>query len=146
MKPSCRQYIDSAEEELGQLEAITAKLRIHRASARPVLLVSLADALWRPERFTQAIDTFAPCLGGVDLTFVPTLGVDIFPENRFEHVEGSIRSYGQAKDPVQCCSFDVEASQCTEPPARRYKGLDMEQRARAEYLEHYLQASLNVLT
>ena len=124
------------------MENLKVKLTVNRAAARPVLLVSLAELLWRPTRFEQLLAAFAPCLGRVDLSFHPRLGRDIYPENHFGHVDGSLRGYGESKDPVACCSYDVEAAACSEPPEARYRGADGGVRARAEEVETYLQAQV----
>lgn len=132
-----------AAQEVGFMEDLRAKLTVHRAAARPVLLVSLAELLWRPERFETLLGAFAPCLGRVDLSFLPRLGRDIYPDNSFGHVDGSLRSYGESKDPASCCSYDVEAAVCSEPPSARYRGSDVGVRARAEEVEGYLQAQVD---
>ena len=48
------------------------------AGTVPVLLLSLADAVWDSGRVGRAVAGFAPCLGSVDLSWTPEVGVDIF--------------------------------------------------------------------
>ena len=131
------------EKNKTQLETIRAKLEAHRSAERPVLLLSLADALWRPARVASALLAFAPCLGSVDLSWTPRLGVDVYQANEF-HVQSSLQGYGQVHDPRECCQYDVAAAQCTQAPGALYRGADADVRTRAMAVQDWLQREIEV--
>ena len=126
--------------QVEELELQRSKVEGWRAAEVPVLLLSMADAMWSPARVERAVANFAPCLGSVDLEWTPRLGVDMYKENQF-HVLSSLREYGQTHAPAACCSYDVASSQCTQPSKTLYRGLEADAalRARAALVEGWLQ-------
>ena len=100
------------------------------AAGRRVLLTSLADILFRPDSAAARIRAFAPCLGGLDPDFFPTLGVDISEGNDFK-VGASVAVYGASLSPLDL-GYDVEAGACVAPRDELYQGLLPAEARRAE--------------
>ena len=83
---------------------------------------------------------FAPCIGNVDLNFVPELGVDISEANKLK-IEGSIISYGQAVTPEMLgvkAASRANTGMCRALADELYAGLDEGQRKRAQLADDYL--------
>merc|ERR1719247_861469 len=87
-----------ASRELFETEKTVAHYRKHAQNRVPVLVTSYAQLLWNPDAFVERVKRFAPCAGTVNLSFVPTAGVDVFGPNLLK-IEGSVMGYGQAVKP-----------------------------------------------
>jgi len=85
-------------KELENLEAAAAAHAWAQAAGVKNIVLNLADLLWRPAQSVERLKGFLPCVAGrgFDTGFVPVLGRDIFPENKFK-VHGSIRSCVKAE-------------------------------------------------
>ena len=57
-----------------------------------------ADLLWSTRQTAARILRFLPCLGGLDVSFTPSLGVDIVESNHWK-AHGSTESYGDTHPP-----------------------------------------------
>lgn len=43
--------------------------------------------------------------------FVPQMGVDIFPENKWK-VRGTVHDFSAGLDPAKCCGYNVKERKC----------------------------------
>jgi len=77
----------------------------------PQLVISLASLIWEPERNQQRLQTWLPCMGTLDMGYVPQKNIDIFSENRFK-ADGSVKAYGQAVNPSSF--YNVGKRECTD--------------------------------
>mmetsp|Transcript_55765 Transcript_55765/g.120519 ORF Transcript_55765/g.120519 Transcript_55765/m.120519 type:complete len:343 (-) Transcript_55765:103-1131(-) len=77
----------------------------------PVLLINIADALWKQQQTLNRVKKFLPCAEGLDFGYMPVLDQDVWEGNDWK-VEGSLRSYGHSIDPEECCGYDVKTSKC----------------------------------
>mmetsp|Transcript_66720 Transcript_66720/g.145505 ORF Transcript_66720/g.145505 Transcript_66720/m.145505 type:complete len:391 (+) Transcript_66720:58-1230(+) len=95
-----------AQKELRHLEHLAEIHKHFKKLGRAPLVISYADLLWNPD-FTQLrVEHYLPCLGSLDMDFLPKLGRDIFPKNEFK-VSVGIRSFGEHIDPKECCNYQV---------------------------------------
>merc|ERR1711924_500634 len=74
-----------------------------------VLVINLADLMWRPWRTRERIQNFMPCLGELDVDYVPKLGDDLVIGNLWK-ADGSARAFGETIDPSSF--YDVESQTC----------------------------------
>jgi hypothetical protein len=86
----------------------------------PVLVISFAGMLFDEERTLRRISKFLPCSTTsseknetIHAHFIPKLGVDVFAGNGWK-VRGSVHSFGQSKDPQECCGYDPSTSTCVD--------------------------------
>eukprot|EP00415_Alexandrium_ostenfeldii_P002296 UN2296 len=110
----------------------------------PVLVVSFADLIWRPDYTLRRLPAFVPCLHQLDINYSPRAhkGTDIFPENRWKaygslhqldinysprahkgtdifpenrwKAYGSVRQFGRRTDPERF-GYDAKRRQCATP-------------------------------
>jgi len=78
---------------------------------QPVMVISLASLIWEPDRNQQRLQQWLPCMGPVDMGFVPQMNIDIFPENRFK-ADGSVKAYGESISPS--AFYNVARRECTD--------------------------------
>jgi len=78
---------------------------------QPVMVISLASLIWEPDRNQQRLQQWLPCIGPVDMDFVPQMNIDIFPENRFK-VDGSVKAFGESISPS--AFYNVARRECTD--------------------------------
>lgn len=88
-----------ARVELKRLQHHMSTHKYLTDHSQPVLVINMGDLIWRPERNVQRLEEFAPCLGSIDASYVPQLGVDIFEGNGWK-ADGSIKSFGETVDPA----------------------------------------------
>ena len=100
-----------ARSELSVIESLVEQHRILQAGGKPVLVIDFSALLWDTQHETRRIQRFLPCLGDLDTDFVPQLGVDIFRNNSWK-AHGSIKNFGAAMEPSECCRFDVRTWSC----------------------------------
>ena len=129
-----------ATRELFEIEKIVAQHRKWALDGIPVLMTSYAQLLWRPKSFVERVKHFAPCMGEVDLNFVPELGVDVEEANMLK-TDGSIYDYSQAVRP-ETLGVRGEGA-CGAPAHELYAGLDAGQQSRAKLAEDYLRHLAN---
>ena len=129
-----------ATRELFEIEKIVAQHRKWALDGIPVLMTSYAQLLWRPKSFVERVKHFAPCMGEVDLNFVPELGVDVEEANMLK-TDGSIYDYSQAVRP-ETLGVRGEGA-CGAPAHELYAGLDAGQQTRAKLAEDYLRHLAN---
>jgi hypothetical protein len=93
-------YADPPRVEQRIHERLAARHRELRAAGVPVLLVSYADLLWRPNRTLARLKAFVPCgaLRGITTDFEPVLGRDVFPGNHWK-VQGTVLGFARAHPP-----------------------------------------------
>ena len=130
-----------ATRELFETEKLVAQHRKWALDGIPVLVTSYAQMLWRPNLFVDRVKHFAPCIGDVDLKFVPQLGVDVEEANMLK-IDGSIFDYGQAVRP-ETLGVQLDGA-CSAPAHELYAGLDEGQQARAKLAEDYLRHLANL--
>mmetsp|Transcript_15931 Transcript_15931/g.32645 ORF Transcript_15931/g.32645 Transcript_15931/m.32645 type:complete len:362 (+) Transcript_15931:32-1117(+) len=76
------------------------------------VVVNYADLLWQRGRLLTRLVEAVPCLGShLNGNYVPRIGVDIFPENKFKP-RGSVASFSRNHDPVDCCGYNVSMGTC----------------------------------
>jgi len=129
-----------ATKELIETEKLVAQHRKWALDGIPVLVTSYAQLLWRPNLFVERVKHFAPCIGDVDLNFVPQLGVDVEEANMLK-ITGSIFDYGQAVRP-ETLGVRGEGA-CGAPVHELYAGLDEGQQTRAKLAEDHLRYYAN---
>lgn len=128
--------IGFVREELAMLEeAVTTHQMLTRGDA-PVLIVNIADMMWRSWRSQESLEHFLPCVGPLDFDYVPVLGKDIFEGNEWK-MAGSIKSFGESVDPQACCKYNIETSRC-EAESGLFSLLSPEEQERAERAHTYL--------
>jgi len=124
-RPLCLAYLSSYsksmidtghEFKLTQIEVISFKEMViaHKSlkkAGAKVMLINLGSLIWEPRRSKARIETLVPCLGEVDMDFVPLLGRDIVGGNEFK-ASGSVKEYGESIDPSGF--YDVMSGQCTD--------------------------------
>jgi len=118
-RPVCLGVLSShlEQEEKKELDYLQRLVDAHRYLTRigvPVLVINYADLVWRPELTLRRLSSFLPCLGQLDIDFVPREGKDVFRGNKWK-VSGSVREFGRRVDPERCCDYSVEQRRCTKP-------------------------------
>jgi len=98
---------NEAEEQL----RLVSLLKMYTSAGWPVLVISYADLLWKTDDTKKRLETFLPCVGSLDVGFIPKKGVDIFPANKFK-TTGTIKSFGRKTDPWECCGYRLKTSRC----------------------------------
>lgn len=96
------------------LIARMAERNMHlRRAGCAVLVVSYADLLWRPRRTISRIEDFLPC--GVQLRrdFVPKLGRDVYPGNKWKM--NFTRVQFAKSHPAQSLGYNLTTSSCNLP-------------------------------
>jgi len=101
-------------EEIARRERFDMKQMVRnyeylKARGEPVLVVSLADLMWNPSRNLQRLEQFLPCLGKLDLNFVPKMGEDVVEGNSWK-ADGSVSSFGASIDPSPF--YNVAKQEC----------------------------------
>jgi len=127
-----------AADELVIVEGMAESHKYLTSMGMPVVVVNLADMMWRPNESRRRLLDFLPCLESIDLGFVPSLGVDIFPGNEWK-ASGSIQAFGASTDPDQCCSYDAKEQACA-TATNVFDLLSEEERDRANEATDYLLA------
>jgi len=103
----------------------------------PVLVINIADLMWQQERTQQRIEHFLPCLGRLDFTYQPKTGEDVFSGNLWK-LEGSLRSFSEKNQPLECCGYEVDTAKCIDPD--KWPELNSPDKEQAEELMEYLLA------
>lgn len=96
-----------AMQEIMFIEQMMSSHRGLTEQGVPVLVVSLADLIWNPERNRRRLQEFLPCLGELDMDFVPSH--NIIEGNMFK-ADGSVKDYGEHVSPKEI--YDLEAGKC----------------------------------
>jgi len=107
--------------ELEYLEQLVEDHRYLTEAGEHVLVVNLADLIWRGEQTMGRLARFLPCAGPFDYDFIPRLGVDIFEGNNWK-APLSVRSFGQSVDPHDCCGYSMERLSCGSDNANLFSG------------------------
>mmetsp|Transcript_8326 Transcript_8326/g.18183 ORF Transcript_8326/g.18183 Transcript_8326/m.18183 type:complete len:364 (-) Transcript_8326:84-1175(-) len=95
-----------ARRELDELEEQVQLHKYLRSEGRPVVVVNYADLVWNSDFTKKRLESFLPCLGSLDMDYVPKLGVDVFPGNNMK-VSTGVKTYGQQSDPIDCCNYQL---------------------------------------
>lgn len=103
-----------------------------------IMVLNLADMMWKTDRANNRIKQFLPCLGELDFDFTPVLGKDIFPGNAWK-ADGSLKAFGASTNPWECCSYAVEEQKCYDD-ADFFQVLPDELQERASKALEYLMA------
>eukprot|EP00927_Polykrikos_kofoidii_P049577 TRINITY_DN43621_c0_g1_i1.p1 TRINITY_DN43621_c0_g1~~TRINITY_DN43621_c0_g1_i1.p1 ORF type:complete len:376 (+),score=51.80 TRINITY_DN43621_c0_g1_i1:143-1270(+) len=98
------------EEVVMLEEAVTTHKMLLRADV-PVIIMNLGDMMWRIPRSKTRLQSFLPCVGELNFSYVPVLGKDVFEGNAWK-MAGSIRSFGEGVNPQHCCKYNVEGRLC----------------------------------
>jgi len=107
---SAREFLQT---EVRNLQLMRQQHQALKKSGTPVLLVNYADLLFREHYTLERMNAYLPCAGGnINAEFVPQMGVDIFPENKWK-VRGTVHDFSSQLDPSVCCGYDPEATKCT---------------------------------
>ena len=123
-----------ALRELLLLTKIAELYKMFVAQGVPVLLISYADLLWKPERFKLKILEFLPSLGSMPYEhFIPQMGKDVFAGNQMK-VKVDLSIFGSLHQPKRCCQYDIKRSVCMGDPRLLYDGLDSESMQKAQDL------------
>ena len=101
---------EATKKEENKIEEEARAHRAYKAAGVNVLLVSYADLLWRPEVVLKRLHAFLPdgLLDGVNFEFMPKLGRDIFPGNRWK-VQGSAETLDGCLSTVRALSWTRRA-------------------------------------
>jgi len=94
---------DPQRRARAELKGLQDQMELHKylvSVGRPVLVINYADLLWHPIVTKRRLEAFLPCLGSLDVDFVPKLGVDIFPGNNMK-ISTGVQSYGEMIDPSE---------------------------------------------
>lgn len=156
-----------AKATLYELEDLAATQRELRRRQVPVLTLSYAELLWQPAWVETRVAEFAPCAGALNLSLVPTLGLDVFEENNLK-LDSSLTDYGKSVSPhnygltpwdespsgaKNTALFSIgqsalqqqselpvvtESGRCFAPAEELYDGLDQQEMARAARVEKHL--------
>jgi len=113
-------------------EMVIAHKKMKKAGHK-VMVINLGSLIWEPMRSKARIERMMPCIGEVDMDFVPLLGRDIVKENEFK-ASGSVKEYGEKIDPSEF--YDVMSGQCTDEFI--LDGLDEEESKKALEAIRYL--------
>lgn len=131
--PTVRKFL---QMEVWNLQQMKQQHEALRKSSTPVLVVSYADLLFREQYTLDRMNEFLPCAGGsMNADFVPQLGVDVFPENKWK-VRGTVHDFSVGLDPTKCCGYDVKESKCSN---RTYFELIPELKNELNELDAYFQ-------
>ena len=81
-------------------KSMATRHRALRAAGVPVLLISYADLLWRPDRTLSRLRSFVPCtaLDRVSTDAELMMGLDVFPGNKWK-VNGTVRGFASRHPP-----------------------------------------------
>lgn len=99
-----------ASAEARQLEVLLKDVRWLQEQAMRFMVLSFGQLVWNPDTTQRRLQSFLPCLSGLNTDFVPQMNVDIFPENRWK-AKGSVRQFGQSMNP-KLLGYDVAANKC----------------------------------
>jgi hypothetical protein len=107
--PNARNFLQT---EIWNLQRMKQQHEALLKSGIPVLVISYADLLFREAYTLGRMNEFLPCAGGkMNVDFIPRLGVDVFPENRWK-VRGTVHEFSAGLNPTDCCGYDVMESKC----------------------------------
>lgn len=130
-------HLPDAESEVSTLEKLKEQHAALIEKNEPVIVISYADLLWRTDETVARLQKFLPCVGTLDADYVPVLGRDVFPENKFK-ARGSVRKFGESNDPTSCCGFDVMMHSCTDQSLFKELGpLEEKMKGLHAYFESY---------
>jgi len=134
-----RNYSAWADKELVRLNSkfVTRHRGLVDAGV-PVLVIAYSDLLFRGQTTVGRLQQFLPCLGKLDRSFVPRIGRDIFPGNKWK-VEGSVADFSRhiaAKKKL----LASDGLTCRAQGGRGFDALPRAQRAAAQESEEYLRA------
>lgn len=77
-----------------------------------VLLMSLASLVWETDRNRWRLQKFLPCVGQLDMEYIPQLDRDIFRQNWFK-AQGSVKDFGIKVKPDKI-KYNVRRRECTD--------------------------------
>lgn len=97
---------DDAEAEVVSLQKLKDEHAELLNNNLPVVVISFADLLWKSDKALTKLERFLPCAGKLDASYEPSEKGSKF------HVSGSIKAYGSANNPQDCCGFDLESATC----------------------------------
>merc|ERR1719162_1289383 len=118
------------------MKLLETQVRAHRYLRKqgvPIIVVSMADLIWRPSRTTKRMRHFMPCLGKLDADFEPTLGKEVLPSNMWK-ARGSVKTFGMQVDP-HSLGYNLPRNTCvdmhTEPGFDRLSDVSQDRLERA---------------
>jgi len=100
-----------AMSELTLLEEMVEAHKYLSGKGYRLVVLSLGDLIWKPERTQERLQTFLPCLGDLDFDWTPTLFKDVWPGNKWKS-NGSVKKYGEATSPWDCCRYQISEQKC----------------------------------
>jgi len=98
-----------AKAELEYYKTFVQKHKYLVEKGEHILVVSVGELVWRPQRTQKRIEKFLPCMGELDMNYVPKLHRDIYNGNDWK-AHGSVISFGEHVNPEQF--YDVKTGQC----------------------------------
>jgi len=133
-----------AQDELQWLEDLVASHKYLLDKGEPMMVLNMADLLWKTDYAKNKLETFTPCVGELNFDYVPKMGKDIYEENEWK-AEGSVKAFGESVDPWDCCGYSLEENQCMTSDgapdnAYVFHLLEKDERARAALAIGYLVA------
>lgn len=135
-------HFNQAEDEERELRMFEQSVQAHKYLVQnaSVIVVSIADLMWRPTSTALRLQTYLPNVETLDPEFVPQLGTDVFESNRWK-ADGSVAEFGRSVDPGTIGYSVVDAS-CREGVSG-FVHLNGEQNARAAAAVEYLRLASN---
>jgi hypothetical protein len=125
------------EKELWMFETLVAGHKYLLEQGERVVVVNIADLMWRPSKSAWHLYKQIPDLGVLDMEYVPKIGKDIFPENMWK-VDKSVAEFGRAADPDKL-NYSVHEALCKDG-VEGFVELSQENNARAAKALAYLRS------
>lgn len=125
------------ESEVSTLQQLQLQHSALISSGVPVVVISYADLLWRPHETVSRLERFLPCVGALDIDYIPSHGKDVFVENGWK-VNGSVHAFGAKHNAMECCGFSSLDHVCKDDTLFKQLGpLEDEMRQLHEYFRRY---------
>lgn len=130
-------YMRIMEKELPEFEEMVQAHKYLRAQNATVVVVNLADLIWRPRMSAQRLAREMPLLGELNPEFSPVLHRDIYDKNSWK-ASGSVAAFGRKADPFRA-KYTVATGVC-EGGSEGFLRLSEEDRSRALAAVEYLRS------
>lgn len=96
--PDVPTYLFAKKEAL-YLQNMMMSVKWMRRAGYPNLVLSFGQMMFQPQKTQHFLRRYLPCLPGLDVSFVPQMGVDIFPQNHWK-VNASVASFKGDNNPA----------------------------------------------
>ena len=112
MSSHFKSSVRGLEKEVRKVEKAVKIMKWAKEAGVHMIVFSYADLLWRPDTVRARFNALLPCIAKYKFRedWTPTLGVDIFPHNKWK-ANGSIAAFSSQKKPEKAC-YDVKTSSC----------------------------------